>query len=234
VNFDQKPLPTGERDHLVSQYDGGIAAEDAAIGALFRRLREMNLYDDALLIVEADHGESLGDRNRLGHIDGSVYQDQIHVPLIVKYPRQREGSRSDRLVSDVDLLPTVLDVLGSPCPADLQGQSLRSEADRQGVFSYAIANPFLVPLSPRFKGTRRAIFSGSLKFISWTSGPSELYDLAADPDERRNLYSPLRPETTELSQRLDRWARSAPRQGPKPAVVDKSTIERLKTLGYAQ
>ncbi|HEY6342393.1 MAG TPA: sulfatase [Bryobacteraceae bacterium] len=234
VNVDQKPLTTAERDNLVSQYDGGIAAEDAAIGELFRRLREMNLYDDALLIVMADHGESLGDRNLMSHSNTSVYQDQIHVPLIVKYPRQREGSRSDRLVSDVDLLPTVLDVLGSPCPADLQGQSLRSAADREEVFSYAIAHRFWAAANSRFKGVRRAIFSGSLKFISWSHGPSELYDLSADPDERRNLYAPDRREAAELSQRLDRWARSAPRRGPKPAAVDRSTIERLKTLGYAQ
>ena len=73
-----------------------------------------------------------------------------------------------------------------------------------------------------------------MKLIASTSGPPELYDLATDPNEERNLFSPGDPRAVELSRQLDAWIASAPHRNAKPQTIDPSTWERLKSLGYVQ
>jgi hypothetical protein len=107
-------------------------------------------------------------------------------------------------------------------------------ADGAGpVFSEARAFPSL-PNVPRFRGVRRALFFKSRKLISWTDGPCELYDLAADPGETHNLYKANDPGMRLLQDQLLDWASTAPRQFDLPGKLDKSSVERLKSLGYAQ
>jgi arylsulfatase A-like enzyme len=108
---------------LAAQYDGGIAYLDSQLGELFTELKRLDLYEQSLLIVTSDHGEAFGRRNLLSH-GVSVYQDQVHVPLIIRYPGQRTCAVVDDYVSLVDLMPTVLDVAGQPAPDGLAGTSL--------------------------------------------------------------------------------------------------------------
>ena len=231
----KRHLSKAERSHLVSQYDGGIAYEDEEIGKLLARLRELGLYENTLIIITGDHGETFGEHGLMQHGVGSVYQDLVHVPLLIKYPKQHEGRKSDALVSHVDLMPTVLDLVGAPLPAGVQGRSLRSpRSDSDAVYSEAFPPPNAGNLNPRFRGYRRAIFAGSSKLITWTQGASELYDLAADPEERRNLYRTDDSRDTALVERLQKWAATAPRKFDQSGKHDKSTVEKLKSLGYAQ
>jgi arylsulfatase A-like enzyme len=232
----KRHVSAAERAHLVSQYDGGIAYEDEQIGTLVARLRELGLYENTLLIISGDHGETFGEHDLMQHAVGSVFDELVHVPLLIKYPQQHEARKSDELVSQVDLMPTTLDAVGISAPAGIQGRSLRSPRaeDSDAVYSEAIPPPNLPRLNPRFRGFRRAIFVGSWKLVSWTDGPPELYDLANDPGETHNQYRTGDTRVTALANRLSAWAAGAPQNADRPDKPDKATVEKLKSLGYAQ
>jgi arylsulfatase A-like enzyme len=231
----QRPITAAERAHLVSQYDGGIAYMDAQLGVLFERLKQLHLYDNSLIIVTADHGEAMGDRNLIGH-GISMYQDQVHVPLIVKYPLTTRHTAQDEPVSSVDILPTVLEVIGEKPPAELHGASLlHPEAlkNRQ-ILLEGYQDKVFAKWDPRFARDQRAFISKTKKLIASTPGKREVYDVAADPDEHRNLYHAGDPESGALTAALDTLLKTVPLRQDGPAVLDASTIQRLKSLGYVQ
>jgi hypothetical protein len=113
-------------------------------------------------------------------------------------------------------------------PCELPG------SDSNAVYSEAFPAPTASILNTRFQGSRRAIVAGSWKLITWSQGPSELYDLAADPGEAHNLYRADDPRTTALVDRLQKWAAMAPPKVDELGKQDKNTVEKLKSLGYAQ
>jgi arylsulfatase A-like enzyme len=178
----------------------------------------------------------LGEHDLLSHGLGFVYQDQVHVPLLIKYPGKHLAQQSDDLLSQVDLMPTVLDLAGILPPSGLQGRSLRvpQPNDAAAVYSNAEAMGRVAPSCRRFRGARKAIFAGSWKLITWTEGPPELYDLATDPEETHNLYRVDDPHAKALADRLSAWVAAAPRQFDAPGKLDKNSFEKLKSLGYAQ
>jgi arylsulfatase A-like enzyme len=229
VNAGRRHIGKEERSSLIAQYDAGIASVDSEIGRFLAHLRELGLYENTLIIVIADHGEAFGDHDVIGHTVTSVYQDGVHIPLLVKYPGQHQGQRSGALVSQVDLMPTVLDAAGCPQP-----QLLRlPRPDSAVVFSEARAIGDHEK-SARLRGVRRAVFSGSSKLITWSAGSPEFYDLSADPGESANHYRPDDPVASSLMARMIAWTAAIPRQLPNPAKLDKSSMERIKSLGYVQ
>jgi arylsulfatase A-like enzyme len=230
----KRQILPNERAHLIAQYDGGIAEEDSAIGAIVNRLRQLGLYDNTLIVITADHGDTFGEHGLADHFLGFVYQELVHIPMVIKYPRQRDAKQSDELVSQVDVLPTVLDLLGARPRSELQGRSLLQPAAAEDlvVYSQGTRSGLVGVGNPRFNGLRRAAFAKSLKLIAWTAGPSELYDLATDPTEQHNIYR-LDPRTTKLSERLRHWVTTMPPRRA-PTKIDRSNAERLKSLGYIQ
>jgi arylsulfatase A-like enzyme len=96
-------------------YEAGVADTDAELGRLLAGLRHRGLYDDALVIVVADHGELLGEGGLFSHTS-RLDEALVEVPLIVKWPRQTRGTRVDQLVSIVDLFPTILAAAGLRAP----------------------------------------------------------------------------------------------------------------------
>jgi arylsulfatase A-like enzyme len=106
-----------DRERLIAQYDGEIAYGDQEFGRFIRELKARGLYDRALIVFMADHGEEFEDHGKWLH-GRSVFDELIRIPLVVKFPGQREaGRRIAQQVQTVDLLPTVLEHLGLPVPA---------------------------------------------------------------------------------------------------------------------
>jgi len=234
INTGRRRLTEAEKESLIAGYDGGIAYLDAEIGKLFDRLRASGAFENTLIIVTSDHGEAFGEHNLIGHTVTSVFQNGAHIPLLVKFPRQRDGQRSSAMVSHVDLLPTVLDITGYPPTSGLQGRSLRSpRGGSDFVFSeaHAIGEH---DRSTRLRGVRRAVISASAKLITWTSGPPEFYDLSADPLESQNLYRPDDPVAASLLSALNSWTATIPHQTFKPTKMDKGAVDRIRSLGYIQ
>ena len=237
----ERDITVKEQQHIVSQYDGGIAYEDFHIGQLLARLKEADLYDNSLIVVTSDHGEAFGERKHIEH-GTSVYQDQVHVPLIIKYPLSSRKTVIDKYVSGVDLMPTVLDVLGYEIPGELQGVSLlRPEnLDNRTVISESFPDRRKLILNKRFHRIERAIFSDSMKFISDTSGKQELYDLSKDPEEKKNIYRADDSTSEKLKAELNQWLKVVKEELPSQEEsasrkkTDKGALDRLKALGYIQ
>lgn len=118
------------RAWMESAYRAEVAFMDAELGRLFDVLRSRGLFDDALIVIVADHGEQLGENGRFGH-GYTLAPELVEVPLIVKWPRQRQGRRVDRLVSAVDVFPTLLAAAGVATPP-VDGVDLSPEREAAG------------------------------------------------------------------------------------------------------
>jgi arylsulfatase A-like enzyme len=233
VNAGKRTVREVERRHLISQYDGGIAYLDSQIGKLLARLRELNSYENTLILITSDHGEAFGEHGLMQHGTGSVYGDQVHVPLLVKFPGQHQAHQSDALTSHVDMMPTVLDVAGCALPRGLQGQNLvHSRDDSEMVYAEARAFGVYQSANPRLRGERRALYLGAWKLITSTVGEPELYNLTTDPGEVDNQYRPKESVSASLMNRMVAWAAGFPhRPNVKPS---KALLDKIKSLGYLQ
>jgi choline-sulfatase len=213
-------------------YNGGIAYVDSVIGKLLDYLRSQGLYDNTLIAVAADHGESLGDHGELTH-SIFLYDATIHVPLLLKLPAHRfVGQRVNATASLVDLAPTVLDSLGQTPPPAMQGRSLLT----------LIGNP-----QP---GNRPSFATGdhSERSFGWSAlvslrignqlyvrAPSpELYDLATDPGEKVNLYPDNHAAAVHLAIKLDTFVKSVSTGAPQALQdgLDEKSRHQLSALGY--
>jgi hypothetical protein len=118
--IDDIPFPAEALAALQAEYRAEVAFMDEQLGRLLDSLREHQLWDEALIIAVADHGELLGEHRVLGH-GGRLDPELVEVPLIVKFPHQRRAATVDDLVSIVDLFPTVLETAGVAAPAAAAG-----------------------------------------------------------------------------------------------------------------
>jgi arylsulfatase A-like enzyme len=221
-----------EYDHIQSQYDGGIAYLDFNIGQLIKTLKGYASYENTLIIITSDHGEAFGERHLLGH-GLSVYRDEINVPLIIKYPHMKQGDHVSETVSSIDIMPTVLDVLGYEMSDSIHGQGLVNMNKRDGNDFFSESYPSRAVIgNSRFKRVERAVISGKYKFIGSTAGKKELYDLSSDPDEKENLYRADDELSREFEMKLARWLKTVKAESSSPLKLDSDALERLKALGY--
>jgi len=216
-------------------YDGEVAYVDHCVGQLLDGLRKHRAYERALVIVTSDHGESLGEHGEAGH-GYFVYDATTRVPLLVKPPRGRwpaaakPGERLDRPASLVDIVPTVLGLLGRPIPEGLDGVDLTAAP----AGPEAVPRPlYIESLTPTRFGAAGlyATLSGRYKLVFGTG--AELYDLADDPRERTDLAATEGERVAGLHDQLEEIrASAATTEGAAPVAVDAETRERLASLGY--
>jgi arylsulfatase A-like enzyme len=223
-------ISPAERAHLVSQYDGAIRYVDAQVSALAARLKELGVWDRTMFVVTSDHGEAFGRRGLVGH-GTSVYQDQVHVPLVIKYPGRSEPARMVRPVSLVDVLPTVLAAAGLQAPKEVQGSPLESldESAAHPVFSESFAHS---GYRGRFERIERTLVGAGMKLIVSTRGTREMYDLPADPAEAHDVFRSEDPRAQALLAAIEGWIQAIPRTAPELPKLDRETVRRLRALGY--
>lgn len=227
IEREKRHPPRAELDELIARYDRAIAVIDLEISKIVDRLKQLGHYENSVIVISSDHGEALGDRFRLGH-GRSLYQDEIHVPLLVKYPHVSVPVAVDKVVSLLDLFPTILEVSGMPPPGRTQGKSLLTR-DWSAPYE-VLAESFHV--TSRGLAIQRAIVSGSLKLLVRQNAARELYDLRADPDERGNLFGRQRVDSEALELKLARWTSTIGASLPGAIAIDPETEERLRSLGY--
>jgi arylsulfatase A-like enzyme len=213
-----------EHDAIVDAYDAEIRYLDDHLGELFATLRGWGLLDNTVVVVVGDHGESFGEHGEFEHATG-LHEPQLRVPLIVRAPGQTEGDRVPRIVHLVDVMPTVLELLGLALPPDLQASSLTS-ADRP--------QPVTAHLGRYGRDyTEDAIYEDPWKLIVSSAGGVELFDLRSDPGERRNLAWREADTVGRLAGRLRRFKEKVtPRFDRLDTRLDRETLERLEALGY--
>lgn len=199
------------RDHLIARYDGAIAYEDAQIGRVVAKLVELGLWEDCLFVVTGDHGEALGEDNLLGH-GVSVGQPALAVPLLVKFPDAKAPANAACLVHQVDVLPTLLDILGVRVADRFHGRSAArwSEFEPHAAVSESLPATALVELGPRFSGPQRAVYWDRAKLIRRPDGTVKLYDLVQDPREARPINDLYPDVVAKLSAELDRFLLEVP------------------------
>lgn len=224
------PYAPPDRFARYAPYDGEIAYADEIVGRLFDTLRARGLYDEALIVLLSDHGEGLGDHGEQEH-GVFLYDEAIRVPLVVKLPGGREAGRRVAVpVQHIDLLPTLLDLVGAPAPATLRGRSLRPllTGDEGG---WPERNLYAEALYPRYHFGWSELYALTTARHRYIRAPrEELYDLGADPDERENLAAQRGRTVRDLRAALDDLRGAGPLRAP--AAVTDDALRRLRSLGY--
>jgi arylsulfatase len=219
----QDRLAAADRQRVADLYDGAIAWTDHQLGRLLRGLARRGLLDRTLVLVTADHGEELWEHRQFFH-GQSLYDELLHVPLLVRFPSVGHGRVVDELVSTVDIVPTIAEAAGLP-PAPGDGTSLLALAAGATGAAGRTRTVFATvshaePRSP----PRHAVRTATAKLIhNIGDGTIEVYDLLQDPRERRNLGRAA-PGGTELLAALDAVRRQLTGRGYQLRV--SSTSER--------
>lgn len=241
----EKVMPDPERlEYIIGLYDNSIAYMDACIGDLFAMLKEQGLYDNSIIIITADHGESFGEHGFFGHGNHYQYNEDIHVPLIIKLPDSK-GASGGVVINDfaeiIDLVPTIFDYLavqGFP----VEGVSLRRIIEKTGD-----AKEYIDGVTSRASLYVRSMKWKLMSDNGLNRNHYRLYDVENDPGEQHNvaleypeieeyLEEKLRSriaESLKLRARLlgsDRALKGAD-SGRKLRLDDKEQ-ERLRSLGY--
>ena len=179
---DQQPII----DRLRLRYDENILKADEQVADLIKTLQELGLYDSSLIVITADHGTNFVSGHQ-GYYTAILAAAEHSIPLLIHFPYQTEGRRVTGLVSDVDVMPTVLDVLGVSYPTTwVDGQSLMQveQNDDRIVYVRRPGDQFMpddIPSKYTF-----AALNGKSKLVS-RKGELFLFNLAQDPDEQVNL-----------------------------------------------
>ncbi len=231
-----EPFATQFKDNL---YDGEIAYVDAMLGRFFETMKAEGVWDDTLVIFLSDHGESLGEHGEEFHAY-YIYESSLRVPLIFKIPQKltrgrfEKGSRVANQVRVVDVAPTLLQLLGEPIPEQVQGEGLLAlmSGRRPGVQLPAYAETHY----PRIHFGWSPLFSYSNARYKFIEAPTpELYDLASDPGELKNVHAQNQALANQLREEmhaLQRRYAGTGSPGDASVAADAETVERLKSLGY--
>jgi arylsulfatase A-like enzyme len=234
-------------EELVADYDREIRYVDDQLRELYGWMRERGFHDNTVLVVTSDHGEQFNEHGRLGH-DCPPYQELAHVPLILHGPGIAAGRRVSPLLGQIDLMPTLLDLLGVEAPAQIQGTSFAAAASGQSPPE--IARPLF---TSGWDGTGPsgepflAIRQGDHKLLRIPSPKGDQYrffDLAVDPGETRSLGI-VDSRAATLLQAMKRHERDsrelraqlrqgAPEDHAKEAPFDPEREEQLRSLGYIE
>lgn len=226
------PAPYSE-EYASHLYDGEIAFADAQVGRLIRFLKEKGLYQNTVIVLSGDHGESLGEHGEKTH-GFFIYNATLHVPLIVRVPETKTEKLVSASASLADIMPTVLNTLKLDVPAQVQGQSLLSpmtgnkEDEPRSLYSES----FLARLHFNWSELR-GVETSNYHFID--APKPELYDLSKDPGETQNLLSQKKAVADEMRAKLANLIRqySAGQELAEKTGLDPALMERLKSLGYA-
>ncbi len=215
--------------YLVALYDGEILFLDGELARLFAGLEDLGLAHDTLVVVVSDHGEEFKEHDGLAHAR-TLYEEALRIPLIMRWPGGLPaGRRVERPAQLVDVVPTVLELLGQPAPAGLPGRSLAADLEApdptgddrilgqrgSGQWSLAASLP-----------------EGRFKLLVEPGQPPQLYDLGRDPAERTDLAA-RRPDLQRRLEELAPRGLGAGLAPPAAAEVPEAVRRRLAEIGYA-
>jgi arylsulfatase A-like enzyme/cytochrome c-type biogenesis protein CcmH/NrfG len=233
-HYPYRPPAPYDAEYEGRPYDGEIAFADEQVGRLIRFLKERNLYQNTLIVLSGDHGESLGEHGEKTH-GFFIYNATLHVPLIFHMPAALATTKAPKeLVNLADLMPTILHILQVDVPSDVQGRNLvpliegKPEGDSRSLY----AETFLPRLHFNWSELR-SVETDKYHFIE--SPKPELYDLSADPEELHNVVHEKQAVAAELSARLKSLIvqNSVGHELAEKTGLDPALMERLKSLGYA-
>jgi arylsulfatase A-like enzyme len=245
-----KPLPEEERQNIVDLYDGEVRyTDEALIGPLIQKLKQLDLYDTSLILFTSDHGEEFYDHKSWGH-GHQLYNESLKVPLLVKFPESRfQGTTVSKIVSLVDVVPTILEELRVDISElSLDGKSLfpviegkeREERSFWADIGGNVLNSHVPQKISTNSGTEKFILNRkyteeNLSFFECPppeTGPVELYELIKDPGEELNIADHRADLVNQLIRTIeDLYSQARKRKSLKPEI-DEDLKEQLRALGY--
>ncbi len=242
-------------------YDREIRYVDDEIDSLLEELERLSLSERTIFMLTSDHGEEFGEHGYIGH-GAHLHDEVVHVPLMVRGPGIVQGRRVADVVSQRDLMPTILDLVAVPEPSQLRGRSFAqvlTGADPRSAGDSVVYAEAWAPRAKRAPKDFVAFVSpglmlryGDLKLHRYIDGQSyryEFYDLSQDPAEKHNLAVGGHPRLAELIAMLSRYAGecgigdlgggtggstvgSEGRVGERELLLDPAREEKLRALGY--
>ncbi len=228
---------TPERRRFVAAYTAEVEYCDRWLGELVQALKARGLWDSSIVVFWSDHGEEFWEHGGIDH-GQSLFDELLHVPLMIRVPDQREGARLGECVSLLDVMPTVLGLCGLESPEGCHGRSLapvlRGEPGEPP--------PFRVFLEGCRRGSiRKGRLDERHKLVYdvYADGFS-LYDLQEDPGERHDIRGlPGAPDSATWEQELRAWseftlALMARRAGAGAEDVPEEMRRQLRDMGYVQ
>jgi len=236
-------------EQMKTLYDAEVAYIDDQLGRFFDELKRRGLYDDALIIVTADHGEGFYEHELWQHSE-IIYNEVTRVPLIVKAPKGAfGGSRRSELVSQLGIFPTLLEAGGHAAPFAHPG--LLSLAEGSAPYpESALTEITWEPNEIRGAFVKLAATRGDLKYVATFAGDlddekfvsrlveEELYDLSADPGERQNLLPGGAAKIGSLRGQVRDYLETVRQRrtegGGGRILLDEALEEKLRALGYVQ
>jgi arylsulfatase A-like enzyme len=223
------PLDAADREFIIGAYDEELLFVDIQLGRLLEGIRSRGLLDDTVVVLVSDHGEEFFDHGGFEH-GHTVYQELLHVPMVVWGPDVRAGRIADP-VSIADLYPTILDALELPRDSEIAAESLwkRVQGGEPPTPRSLVAEGNLY--GPEHKALLRwphKVIVNTVTQKRW------LYDLAQDPSEKQDLAGPQAAVMVRLLSELQQTVRTATRQRIQKheAEIPAETREQLRALGY--
>ena len=216
--------------YYISQYDGEISFADSQVGTLINKLIDLGLQNKTLIILIADHGEDLGEHNYYFTHGVTLYDAAIRIPLIMRLPGLiPQNIVINEQVRSIDIMPTILDILGIKINRKIEGHSLEPlilNKQKKKLALYAFS----------YTTNKLSIRTSEWKLIyDYNNKKLELYNLKKDPGELINLVDVEKDKLQLLFKILEYYRKNALPKTIKPKQsLDKETTEKLRSLGYLQ
>jgi arylsulfatase A-like enzyme/tetratricopeptide (TPR) repeat protein len=208
-------------------YDGEVAFVDAQIGRLLNDLEQSGELARTLVVVTADHGESLGEHGEETH-GVFIYDATLRVPFIVAGPGVAAGRLASAVARGIDVLPTIADFAGAKAPEGIDGRSLRASIDGRSMTDEPVYIESVLTQRHLGWAPLLGLRTQDWKFVD--APRRELYDLAADHGETRNVADEHADRVTSMAGQLA--AQMRVRTNAPAAAPDRDAAERLRALGY--
>jgi arylsulfatase A-like enzyme/Tfp pilus assembly protein PilF len=208
-------------------YDGEVAYTDRELGRLFAAVERKSAPENTLIVVLSDHGESLSDHGEYTH-GVFLYDSTLRIAFLMAGPGVPKGLRVKPQARAIDVLPTVLDLMGSKTPPAAQGVSLTPAfAGKQPPPSFAYVETLYPKINMRW-AELRGIRNNRWKYIR--APKPELYDLVQDPAETSNVIGNHPAEARQLEANLKSVTTDV--EKVQTTMADQRTLAQLKSLGY--
>jgi len=225
-----------QREEIINSYDGEIRYTDELLGNIFRDLEDRGLDENTYIVITSDHGEGFWEHGSFEH-GTTLFDEVLHVPLILIPPGGLDSTRRvPTAVSNIDVFPTILELAGAPLSGAEHGRSLTrffTASPTPAPTEHFMESPHSLDIEAM------AVSDGRYKFVR-SPGLSEstqlLFDLEADPGERRNLIEELPRQADRLERALVEHVVDVEARreliGVEHRAADPDVVEALQALGY--
>jgi arylsulfatase A-like enzyme len=251
--FSMLLLSEREKEHAIALYDAETRYLDEEFGRIIKQMKALGIYDNTVIVLSSDHGDELWDHKHYGH-GYRLYNELLHIPLMVKYPHGEARGRVKSRVRLIDVSPTILHLCGIRGSLEAEGEDLSryvlnsvnrdlpvyAESTLYGPEKKSVMNGSWKLIVNRFAFVEREDQRTKVtdRFISPGGRMEriELYNIRNDPGEKIDLSGDYPDTVRALEDELITWLAETPgtQLSVESAVADEAVRERLKLLGYIQ